>query len=201
MVARPPRPAAEMSRQAAAPLRWPASFDKAQDLLIVAIDTPDTPIRDSARRLVRNVLRDILGDVELVSALGQPIRLAQQDSPISISVSHENGLSLLAVCRSGPVGIDLLRIPESPDWQAQIPTLAHDYLGPKIAQRIASLPPEDQTTQFAQAWTEHEARLKCQGRGLEEWSAELEQLLSPYRVQRLALPAGYVGATATLSGI
>ena len=187
-----------MDAQPPAVLRWPASFDEAQDLLIVGIDTPDMPIRDTARRLVRDALREILGDVELVSAPGQPIRLAQPDSTISISVSHENGLSLLAVRRSGPVGIDLLRIPDGPDWQAQMPRLALDYLGPKIAERIAGLPHEKQMTQFAQAWTEHEARLKCRGRALEEWSTALEQLLSPCHVQQLALPAGYVGAMASL---
>jgi 4'-phosphopantetheinyl transferase len=178
-------------------LRWPASFDKAQDLLIVVVDTPDTPIRDTARRLVRGVLSEILGDAELVSAPGQPIRLARPDSPIGISVSHENGLSLLAVRRSGPVGIDLLRTPDSPDWQDQIPNLTLDYLGPKIAEQIAGLPHEEQMAQFAQAWTEHEARLKCRGRALEEWSAAQEEELAPCRVQRLVLPTGYVGAMAT----
>jgi 4'-phosphopantetheinyl transferase len=178
-------------------LRWPAAFDKAQDLLIVAVDTKNTPIRESARQRVRSVLREILGDVELISIPGQPIRLTGRDSPVGISVSHEKGLSLLAVRRSGPVGIDLLRTPDSADWQTQIPRLALDYLGPKLAQRIAGLPHEEQMAQFAQAWTEHEASLKCQGRALEEWSAALEENLSPCCVQQLALPAGYVGALAT----
>lgn len=187
-----------MERPAAVVLRWPAAFDKRQDLLVVAVDTPDTPIRDAARQQVRAVLREILGDVELVSCPGQPIRLTGQDNPPGISVSHESGLSLLAIHRSGPVGIDLLKLPDSPDWQAQMPRLALDYLGPKIAQRIAILPHEEQMTQFAQAWTEHEASLKCQGLALEEWSAALEKKLQPCHVQQLALPTGYVGAIATL---
>jgi len=182
----------------AAVLRWPASFDKAQDLLLVAVDTPNTPIRDAARQLVRSALREILGEVELISVPGQPIRLARPDGSICISVSHENGLSLLAVHRSGPVGIDLLRVPASPDWLAQLPTLASDYLGPQRARRIADLPPPAQMVQFAQAWTAHEARLKCRGMALEEWRVALEEHLSPCRVQRLALPDGFVGAVATL---
>lgn len=179
-------------------LRWPAAFDKAQDLLIVAVDTPHRPIRDAARQLVRSVLREILGDVELISIPGQPLRLARPDSPVGMSVSHESGLSLLAVHFSGPVGIDLLRVPDSPDWQAEIPTLASDYLGPKSARRIAELPRQAQIAHFAQAWTEHEARLKCRGAALEEWSAAQEEPLSPCCVQQLALPAGYIGAVATL---
>jgi len=179
-------------------LRWPASFDKAQDLLVVAVDTPDTPIRDAARQLVRSALREILGDVELISKPGQPIRLARQDSPIGISVSHENGLSLLAVHFSGPVGIDLLRMPTNPDWSTQIPMLASDYLGPQRARQIAGMAPQAQIAHFARAWTEHEACLKCRGLGLEEWSPTLEAHLSPCSPRQLALPAGYVGAVATL---
>jgi 4'-phosphopantetheinyl transferase len=188
-----------MNDRPPAVLRWPASFDHDQDLLIVAVETPNTPIRDAARQLVRGVLREILGDVELVSILGQPIRLARQDSPIGISVSHENGLSLLAINRSGPVGIDLLRTPDSTDWTAQIPTLAGDYLGPEPARRIANLPPGEQMLAFTQAWTAHEAGLKCRGRALGEWNVILEKELAACRMHPLTLPAGYIGAVATLA--
>lgn len=187
-----------MAERPAAVLHWPASFDKAQDLLIVAVNTPKTAIRDAARQRVRAVLRDILGDVDLISVPGQPIRLARPDSPLGISASHESGLSLLAIHFSGPVGIDLLRVPDGPDWPAQIPALAMDYLGPQTARRIAELPLSAQMAQFAQSWAEHEARLKCLGSGLEEWSAALEKKLSPCQVQPLALPAGYAGAVAIL---
>jgi 4'-phosphopantetheinyl transferase len=176
--------------------RWPSSFAPEQELLIVAVDTPDSPIRDTARQLVRSVLLEILGDVELIAISGQPIRLARTDSPLGISVSHESGLSLLAIHRSGPVGIDVLNIPENPDWLAEIPTLASDYLSPQVARRIARLPAREQAAQFARDWTTQEARLKCLGLGLEEWSAVLEKNLSQCRVQELDLPAGYVGAVA-----
>jgi len=179
-------------------MRWPAAFDKTQELLIVAVDTKNTPIRESARQLVRSVLREILGDVELISDPGQPIRLARPDSRLGISVSHENGLSLLAINLSGPVGIDLLRTPDSTDCQAQIPTLAGDYLGPEAARRIANLPPGEQMLAFTQAWTAHEAGLKCWGRALGEWNVTLEKELAACRMHPLPLPAGYVGAVATL---
>jgi 4'-phosphopantetheinyl transferase len=178
-------------------LRWPA-VDKAQDLLIVAVDTPDTPIRDAARQLVRAALRDILGDVELISLPGQPIRLARPGNAVGISISHETGQSLLAIHRSGPVGIDLLRIGGAHDWQPEIPLLARNYLGPKSARRIAGLSSTAQVAGFAQAWTAHEARLKCLGLVLEEWSPALEVELSCCCVQQLALPAGLVGSVATL---
>ena len=186
-----------MMERPPAVLRWPAAFDTAQDLLIVAIDTPPMLIRDTARQLVRGVLREILGDAELISPPGQAIRLARTDSTIGISVSHESGLSLLAVNFSGPVGIDLLRIPDDPDWASQIQALAGDYLGPKVAQQITDLAAQEQMTSFAQAWAAHEARLKCQGLALAEWSSELEASLAECCAQPLVLPAGFVGAVAT----
>lgn len=178
-------------------LRWPASFDKAQNLLIFALATPPTPIRDTARQLVRRVLREILGNVELISVPGQAIRLARPDGRVGISVSHESGLSLLAINFSGPVGIDLLKTPDSRDWESQIPALASDYLGPTIARQLADQAPQERMASFAQAWTAQEARLKCQGLALVEWSSALEVSLAECCAQPLTLPAGYVGAVAT----
>lgn len=186
-----------MSNSPLAVVHWPAPVDQAQALLIVAIDTPCTPIRDTARRLVRGVLREILGDIELISVPGQAIRLARPDSPIGISVSHEWGLSLLAVNFSGPVGIDLLRIPDDPDWEGQIPALAKDYLSPKMARQLNDQAPPERLASFAQAWATHEARLKCRGLALVEWNSELEKSLAEYCTQPLTLPAGYIGAVAT----
>lgn len=176
---------------------WPTSFNRTQDLLIFAIETPHTPIRHTARQLVRSVLREILGEVELISTPGQAIRLAQADSTIGISVSHESGLSLLAINFAGPVGIDLLKTPGSPDWESQIPTLANDYLGPTIARQLTDQPVQERMANFAQAWTAHEACLKCQGLALAEWSSELDASLAECCAQPLVLPAGYVGAVVT----
>lgn len=162
-----------------------------------AIDTPPTPIRDQARQRVRRILQEILGDETLIDKPGQAIRLARPDNQIGISVSHETGLSLLAIHFAGPVGIDLLKIPDDPDWAAQIPSLARDYLGPVLVRQISDQPLLQQMTGFAQAWAAHEARLKCQGLALTEWSSSLEASLAGIRVQPLALPAGYVGAIAT----
>lgn len=190
-----------MHNQLLPALQWPAALDNEQELLIVAVDTPKTPIRDAARQLVRSVLGKILGDLEFISEPGQAIRLARPELATGISVSHENGLSLLAVHYAGPVGIDLLHLPESADWLEQIPLLANDWLGPKCAQRIAELAPQQQMLHFALAWTQHEARLKCRGLALQEWRGELDEYLAPCCVTQLALPAGYIGAVATLKSV
>lgn len=163
---------------------------------IVAVNTPNRLNRDVARQRVRQVLREILGDEALVSSPGQPIRLARQGSTTGISVSHEAGLSLVAVNYAGRVGVDLMRPLASADWFEQIPVLAHDYLGPEIAQELACHPAEAQMQHFAERWTEHEARLKYLGLGLEEWQPTLAQRLSTCRAEQLVLPGGYVGAVA-----
>ncbi len=142
------------------------------------------------------MLREILGDEALVSCPGQPIRLARQGSVTGISVSHEAGLSLVAVNYAGPVGIDLMCPLASANWFEQIPVLARDYLGPEIAQELACLPAEAQAQNFAERWTEHEARLKYLGLGLEEWQPSFAQCLSACRVEQLVLPGGYIGAVA-----
>ena len=169
---------------------------KRQNLLIVAVNTENTAIRDAARQQVRQVLRELLGDEPLVSTPGQAIRVARPGSKIGISVSHEARLSLVAVNFAGPVGIDLMRPLASADWHEQIPTLAHDYLGPRVAQHLASFPAAEQIRYFAEAWTQHEARLKCFGLGLEEWHPALAERLSACRVEPLTLPGGYIGAVA-----
>ena len=168
---------------------------KRQNLLIVAVNTENTAIRDAARQQVRQVLRELLGDEPLVSTPGQAIRVARPGSKIGISVSHEARLSLVAVNFAGPVGIDLMRS-LSADWHEQIPGLAQDYLGPQSARYLAGLSCEEQAQHFAEAWTQHEARLKYLGLGLQEWQLALAQRLSAIYVEQLSLPDGYIGAVA-----
>jgi 4'-phosphopantetheinyl transferase len=166
-----------------------------------AIETPETPLRDSARRIVRTALRETLDRLlpvedespELISVPGQPIRLAPPWAGIGLSVSHEPGLSLLAINLDGPVGVDLARVAEIPD---DIGAVTRDYLGPNTARALGELPSGQRQYAFAQAWTRFEARLKCQALELREWSPELAERLAACCVADLVLPAGWVGAVA-----
>ena len=169
---------------------------KRPNLLVVAVNTPQTTIRNAARRQVRQLLGELLPGETLISTPAQAIRLARPGSKIGISVSHEVGLSLVAINYAGPVGIDLMRPLDGADWREQILALAQDYLGPQIAQHLASLPAAAQMRYFAEAWTQHEARLKYLGLGLQEWQLALAQRLSAIYVEQLSLPDGYIGAVA-----
>ena len=189
---------------------WPASrhrLDTASgfgaDLLVISVATPDSPLRDTARTQVRGALSEVLGlqlgcapeAVNLLSVPGQALRVELPGhgiSGIGLSISHEAGISVAAIRRHGPVGIDIMRIAPAFDWQA----VARDYLGPLALQRIASQPKPDQPQAFAREWTRLEAGLKCLGIGLQEWNPALAQRLESCRVMALDLPAGLCGAVA-----
>lgn len=195
-----------MDRPCIAIHRWPvcaSRLDLEEGALVVAVDTPQTSIRDVARGLVRAVALNILGSIldssanslQLRCLSGQPPKVAGHDD-IHISFSHEPGLSLLAIGRERPLGVDLLHCPSNPAWQADIPVLARDYLPPWVAEKITSLPLTERAAKFAAAWTRHEACLKALGRELTEWQVEFTQPLAGCQTFDLQLPAGYYGTLA-----
>jgi 4'-phosphopantetheinyl transferase len=158
--------------------------------------------RDHARRAIRLA---ILAELSTLSGL-PPDRIALHaqpgqaphallDAPAGLrhtwlAISHDAALSVAAISLHGPVGIDVMRLVDTPDWQA----VAHDYLGPAVAASLAALAPPEHAAAFARAWSEREARLKCLGWQLTEWSAELDAALRACRCLPLVLPDGYAGA-------
>lgn len=182
--------------------RWPATLPAGARLHLLAVETPDTPLRESARGLIRTALREALAQIlgrpasslSIHSVPGEAPRILP-DCQAGLSISHEAGLSLAAIHLDGAVGVDCLRVSELAD----LPVLARDYLGTEAAQAIARLPQSEHASAFAQAWCAHEAKLKCLGLGLQEWSPELACRLSACVAEALALPAGWAGAVATLA--
>ena len=174
---------------------------EAPGLHLRCLKTPETPLRESARRIVRGALRETLANLlpaegeslALISVPGQPIRLAPPWADVGLSVSHEPGLSLFAINLDGPVGVDLLRVTALP---ADIDAVAHDYLSPDTARALDLLPAVQRQQAFAVAWTRLEACLKCRALELREWTPELAERLEPCRVANLAMPTGWVGAVA-----
>lgn len=173
---------------------WPAYAGQAirhEGLIVIAVDTPETPIRDAARQRLRQALSEVLAEQGIADRLiveaGRPPRLERHPG-IGLSCTHEPGLSLAAIHFNGPVGIDLMRLDAGLPDTTEIRQLASDYLGPGMVQRQLADPPA-----FAAAWTAHEASLKCLGLALEEWTPALAEILAQCRCMRLALPASHVG--------
>lgn len=183
-------------------LLGPAGSGAAADLLVISVATPNSTLRDAARTQMRDALREVLSlqlgcapeSVVLQSIPGQPLRIEQprHGQNIGLSISHEPGLSVAALRRNGPVGVDILRIVPAFDWQ----TVARDYLGPQAVRRITGQPESEQPLAFAREWTRLEVGLKCLGLALQEWSPALEQRLANCCLMALELPPGLCGAVA-----
>jgi 4'-phosphopantetheinyl transferase len=172
-----------------------------QGVHLLSLRTPVSNLRDEARMLVRQALREALSNIlatdgqglSLISQPGQPIRLAPPWAATGVSVSHESGCSLAALNLNGPVGIDLMRVTNTP---ADFHAVSRDYLGPNATARLCALPEEQRPLAFAQAWTGFEARMKCLALELGEWTPQLDAQLRICSVVELQMPAGWVAALA-----
>lgn len=140
------------------------------------------PVREVARAHLRVILGAYLGmcpdRVPLYLAPGQAPRV---DAPwqglnLSISMSYAGGVALIGLCPGARIGVDLVEIMPMPDWER----VAQLYLGPEAALSLAIMNRADSERNFVLAWAEMEARSKCVGLGLQEWS--------PTRQQRLYSP-------------
>jgi 4'-phosphopantetheinyl transferase len=176
--------------------------------IVFSIATPHTSIRDTARELARQALREVLGvlldlapeTVQLVSRPGHPIRLDIPGLHAGLSVSHEPALTIAAIHLRGPVGVDLMGVEQDPDWLpdwlSDWEALARDYLGPQASDRIAKQPTAQRGRAFAREWTRFEASLKCLAMPLQEWSPALEHELMRCRLFDLDVPDGFIGSLA-----
>lgn len=119
---------------------------------------------------------------------------------IGLSISHAPGVSLVAWHPGGAVGVDLQPLPLG----AGLPELldaAALYLPPGSAAALGRQAPGARAIEaFAECWAAHEARLKCAGRALAEWSPALAAALAGVRAVPLRLPqplaAGHAAAVA-----
>jgi 4'-phosphopantetheinyl transferase len=196
--------------QAPAVLHWPQDMARVQDALqrsqtvVLCIAQPPGTTRPAARASVRLALQAALGAwlnchataVVLHSSPGTPLRLHHPAHHASLSISHEDGLSLAAIAPDCAVGVDLLATATLPD-SAECLQLAQDYLDPSTAQTLTALPAAEVPTAFALAWTMWEAQLKCAGLALREWRPMQETAQQTSILQTLALQDGYVGALAS----
>ena len=156
--------------------------------------------RSAARAALRRLLAEHLGcapdDLALSSVRGQAPRLLRQGagrSPgvlgaLHLSISHAPGLSLLAWCEGAALGVDVQAAPRD----APVPELLRTaalYLEPNTAQALAQQAQDASFFEaFTHAWSLHEARLKCLGQPLAEWSPTLGRALAPLHAAPLRLP-------------
>ncbi len=198
--------------QAFVPVRaWPqnqhlalADLRSSRALTVISVPTPATTNRLLARDLVRLALRQTLAaflgqpvaSITLVSHPGLPIRVDAPLARLHVSVSHMPGMSVAAISNGSGVGIDAMHVDYSAAGMADLAHVARDYLGPAVSDELQRLAPAQGPSAFAEAWTHQEARLKCLGMALTEWTPALQAQLAPCPATRLALPENYRGAVA-----
>ncbi|OEZ49873.1 4'-phosphopantetheinyl transferase superfamily protein [Janthinobacterium sp. MP5059B] len=145
-------------------------------------------IRAAVREAAARWLDVSIGAISVVSTPGTPPRLLLAGSTASLSFSHDEGISLAAIGLHGPVGIDVMRVQEIPDWFE----LARDYLGPQVAGELSACSTDQRPLTLAQAWTAREAALKRAGLPLTEWNG----VAPACRLHAFALPAPHVATLA-----
>ena len=159
-------------------------------------------LRDAARGLLRALLADYLehrpAELRLDFTPGQPARVAARwhGLPISIGISYAAGLAVVGLCPGARIGVDVTEIAPIPDWDA----VAHLYLGTARAVRLSRMSAPERERGFALAWAELEARGKCLGLGLEEWSPARERQLYAASIELTTneLPASHTASHANL---
>ncbi len=121
--------------------------------------------------------------------LGKP-RLA--DGEVSFNLSHCDDRMMLAIRKSGDVGIDVERVRPVAD-AAQI---ASNFFPPDQAELIRSAPEPERSQLFLRHWTRHEACGKYLGRGMVEHTAF-------HQITMLDLPSqeGHFAAVALEHGL
>ncbi|HEU4685319.1 MAG TPA: 4'-phosphopantetheinyl transferase superfamily protein [Nitrospira sp.] len=129
--------------------------------------------------------------------------------PIVFSMAHSQGRLVVAVAKSGRIGIDLEEIRDT----VPVLKLAERFYRPSEAARISALSADDRTFEFYRYWVAKEAALKAEGSGLSSLHAcEIFRAASPERamvalfgspqqsagwtVQWLRCGAGWTGAVA-----
>ena len=205
-----------------APVRmypWPESEADALAALrsdagcvVISVATPNTENRTRARWAIRSALQELLAtfwqrpvaSIGFTTATGQSIALHSPAVSVGLSISHAPGCSVAAVHLRRAVGIDVMQVAAAldanqqpiPDWDA----VARDYLGPVVHALLLRIAPAERAQALAQAWCQMEAQLKCQGRGLEEWSISQGPASSQCAVSALtwseSLHGVYCGAIA-----
>lgn len=92
------------------------------------------------------------------TARGRPcLTPAPEPAGLDFNLSHSGGLALIAVTRTGTVGVDLEEVRTDLDHRA----MAARFLGPAEARLIAGLPPAAGRHAFFARWTWREAFAKA----------------------------------------
>ncbi|RGE43762.1 hypothetical protein DZC30_14225 [Comamonas testosteroni] len=164
--------------------------------LLQGVDASD---RERARLQAREALKQLLAqelgcaeaDLQIsnIRAQAPEVWRGVQLLALHCSISHAPGHALLAWSQGGAVGVDIQAV-QTGAAREELEDVAQLYLGPNKAVVLKEYTQNAHFFEaFAQAWTLNEARLKCAGTGLVEWSEALTVQLQELCSAELQLPA------------
>ncbi len=161
-------------RPVGAPADWPELHLR---VLQHGLDCAQALDRDHARRLARQLLAAQAGAEPAARLLALP---PQQRGGQPASLAHDTGVTLLAWCGAGAVGVDVVALASLADASVEeLQASAALYLGPAVADVVAAAPDTRAARRLlAGHWAVMEARLKCLGLALDEWQPAREVLLA-----------------------
>lgn len=153
----------------------------------------------AAHQLLKIILSDYLGQpaatVPLQTGMGKAPCL-NGNPDYALSLSYAGDFVAVGICKGRALGIDLVQTDCAADW----PEVANTFLSPDRRACLGALSPSEQEAAFAGLWGEMEARGKCIGRGLQEYSPTRDNRLYHPDI-RIAFaqdtPPGFLLAVAT----
>jgi hypothetical protein len=159
------------------------------EVRVITLDTGDSPtVRDATRRILAALLGVPPEHVELYDApKGKP--LLRNDPALHFSISHSHDVSMIAVTRVAPVGVDIEQVRAVPNAER---ILRRFFTREEIATILTD---DNRDLRFIEAWTRSEARVKVRGAGV--WEAATPDPNATVRA--LHAPAGFAASVAVAS--
>jgi len=118
-------------------------------------------------------------------ANGKPALQGQEHELLHFNLAHSESLALLGITRLGPLGVDVERVRDLPDFEK----LVSCFFSVREAAAFARLPPNQRAPAFFNLWTRKEAWLKATGEGIAHRLDKVEVSFLPGEPARLlALP-------------
>ena len=159
------------------------------EVRVYTLDSGDSAtVRGAARSIIGVQIRVPASEIELFDTpKGKPY--LRNDPGMHFSISHSRGISMIAVTRVAPVGVDVEQLRVVPNAE----TILRRFFTHEAIDEILSDDRRD--LRFVEAWTRAEARVKA--RGASVWEAAT---IGPDTVVRqIDAPEGFAAAVAVVA--
>ena len=172
------------SRGSQTPATYLLSFDER-----VRADRLKIPSKRHEFILVRSTLRRVISaylDVRpeavafSVSPHGKPELLTPQ-LELRFNVSHSRGLALIAVGKQNQLGVDIEQHRDKVDYMK----VSRRFFSSEERKALGMLPPQQQKVAFFRCWSQKEAIVKANGRGIALGLDKFDVSLHPNATPRL----------------